>query len=113
MIGAIHLLKRPLVDLRLGMALMKDRRVPLRSKLTAALMGLAITGIVEFLEIPIEGVIAAVLPIFGITSDVMIDGAEAIAGPLLLATALLPHIAPRHIVEQIRAERAGKPMIDV
>jgi len=109
--------QRPLMDVKLGFALMLDRRVPLRSKLVAILLGLAATGLVEFLEIPVESIIAALVPILGIAGDVVIDGAELIAGPLLLANALLPFIAPRTIVERIRAERATgapkSPIVDI
>jgi len=114
------LFQRPLLDVKLGFALMCDRRVPLRSKLFAALLGFAITGIVEFLEVPVEGVLAAVVPILGIAGDFVLDGAELIAGPLLLANLLLPFIAPRATVERIRSERAAAaagtlkaPIIDI
>jgi len=119
MINAIRiprLFQHPLLDIKLGFALMRDRRVPLRSKLLAVLLGLGITGVVEFLEIPVESVLAMVLPVLGAMGDFMIDGAELIAGPLLLAHALLPFVAPRHVVEQVRVERAGAakaPIIDV
>jgi hypothetical protein len=96
-----------LVDLRLGFALMRDRRVPLRSKLLAALMGLGITGIVEFLELPIEGLLSVLLPVLGAAGDVVVDGVEIVAGPLLLANLLLPFVAPRDVVEIVRAERSG------
>ncbi len=112
-----RLLQRPLLDLKLGFALMRDGRVPMRSKLVAILMGLAVTGIVEFLELPVEGMLTMLLPILGVAGDVVIDGAELIAGPLLLANALLPFVAPRHVVDQIRSERATgapkSPIIDV
>jgi hypothetical protein len=112
MISAIRLprlLQRPLLDVKLGFALMRDRRVPLRSKVLATLLGLAITGIVEFLEIPLEGVLAMLLPVLGAMGDFVIDGAELVAGPLLLASALLPFVAPRPVVDQVRAERAPSP----
>jgi len=109
MIGAIHLpfLRRPLLDVRLGFALMRDRRVPLRSKVLALLIGLGITALVEVLEIPMEGILSVLLPILGAAGDVVIGGAEIIAGPLLLAGALLPFLAPRGVVEQIRSERSA------
>jgi len=120
MIGAIPIprfIRKPLLDVRLGFALMRDRRVPLRSKLLAFLLGLGVTGIVEFLEIPVEGILAALLPILGAAGDFVVDGAEIIAGPLLLANVLLPFLAPRHIVEQIRSERTAgtpkSPIIDI
>ena len=118
MTSAFRLFNKPLLDMKLGFALMRDGRVPLRSKFFALLLGLAITGIVELMEIPVEGIIAALVPLLGFAGDFVIDGAEAIAGPLLLANALLPFVAPHEIVERVRAERAtaGKakgPIIDV
>jgi hypothetical protein len=112
-----RLFQRPLLDVKLGFALMCDRRVPLRSKLTALLLGLAVIGLVEFFELPVEGLIATLLPILGMVGDIAIDGAELIGGPLLLANALLPFVAPRDIVEKIRSERATgapkSPIIDI
>jgi hypothetical protein len=119
-VAAIRLLRlgrRPLLDMRLGFALMRDRRVPLRTKLLAVLIGLAVTGLVEFLEIPFESILAALLPILGLAGDVVVDGAEIVAGPLLLANALLPFLAPREVVEHIRFERSTgnlkAPIIDI
>jgi hypothetical protein len=98
---------RKLIDVKFGFALMRDRRVPLRCKAGAFLIGLLLTGIVETLEIPVEGMLAAMLPVLGIAGDFAIDGAELVAGPILLAHILLPWIAPKDIVERIRAERTG------
>jgi len=113
MIGAAvripRLLRGSLHDVRLGFALMRDRRVPLRAKLLAILIGLAVTGLVEFLELPVEGILSILLPILGGVGDVVVDGAEMIAGPLLLASVLLPFLAPRDLVAQIRAERSASP----
>jgi len=123
MIGSIRiprLFGKPLLDIRLGFALMRDRRVPLRSKLVAILLGLAVTALVEFLELPVEALISMLLPVLGAAGDLVLDGAEIVAGPLLLANVLLPCLAPRPIVDQIRAERtscSGKtsksPIIDI
>ena len=46
------------------------------------------------------------LPFIGAAGDLALDGAEAVIGPVLIATLLLPHIASADIVRQIRAERA-------
>jgi len=123
MIGATirmpRLFQRSLLDVRLGFALMRDRRVPLRAKLLAILIGLALTGLVEFLELPVEGLLSMLLPILGDVGDVLVDGAEMIAGPLLLAGLLLPLLAPRDVVDQIRSERSAStpapkaPIIDI
>jgi hypothetical protein len=109
MIGAIRLpriFQHRLLDVKFGFALMRDHRVPLRAKVAATVLGLGITGLVEVLELPVEGILSMLLPILGAAGDVVMDGAELIAGPLLLASILLPFIAPRHIVDRIRSERA-------
>jgi len=42
------------------------------------------------LEIPVEGLLSILMPILGAMGDVVVDGAELVAGPLLLAGLLLP-----------------------
>jgi hypothetical protein len=119
MISAIRLprfFQHPILDVKFGFALMRDHRIPLRSKVIAVLMGLGITGLVEVLEIPVEGILSMLLPILGAMGDVVVDGAELVAGPLLLASLLLPFLAPRETVERIRSERAAgakSPVVDV
>ena len=112
MIGAIRLprlFQHPLLDMKLGFALMRDGRIPLRSKLLAFLLGFAVTGVVEFLELPIESVLSMLLPLIGIAGDVVLDGAELVAGPLLLANLLLPFVAPRDLVNRVLSERSPQP----
>ena len=104
-----RLLQTPILDMKLGFALMRDRRIPLRSKVFSLFLGLAVTGLVEFLELPVEGILSTLLPILGLAGDAVLDGAELVAGPLLLANLLLPFLAPRSLVDQIRAERAAAP----
>lgn len=94
------------MNMQLGYALLRDRRVPIRAKLIALGIGAATVGAIELLQLPVEGVIAALLPFIGAAGDLALDGAEAIIGPVLIATLLLPHLAPADIVRQIRAERA-------
>src|SRR4029077_14436872 len=96
----------PLLNMQLGYALLRDRRVPIRTKLIALGIGAAAIGAIELLQLPVEGVIAALLPFIGAAGDLVLDSAEAVIGPVLIATILLPHIAPADIVRQIRAERA-------
>jgi len=92
------------MNMTLGYALLRDRRVPIRSKLIALGIGAATVGAIELLQLPIEGVVAAVLPLIGVAGDFALDGAEAVLGPLLIATLILPHLAPVDLVRQIRAE---------
>jgi len=90
----------------LGYALLRDRRVSTRSKLVAMGIGIAVMGFIELLQIPFESVFALILPVAGAAGDIAIDGAEAVIIPVLVATLLLPQLAPAPIVQQIRAERA-------
>jgi hypothetical protein len=92
------------MNMTLGYALLRDRRVPIRAKLIALGIGAAGVGAIELLQLPVEGVVAALLPLIGAAGDLALDGAEAVIGPVLIATLLLPHLAPPDLVQQIRAE---------
>jgi hypothetical protein len=94
------------MNIQLGYALLRDPRVSLRPKLIALAIGAAGVGLIELLQIPLESAFALILPVAGIAGDVVLDGAEAVIGPVLVATLLLPYLAPATIVQQIRAERA-------
>ena len=91
----------------LGYALLRDRRISLRPKLMALGAGLATVTVIEFLQIPLESVFAFLLPVAGAAGDIALDGAEAVVGPVLIATLLMPHLVPADIVQQLRAERGG------
>jgi hypothetical protein len=92
----------------LGYALLRDRRVSLRPKLVALGAGLVVMGAIQVLQIPFESILAFVLPGVGAAGDVALDGAEAVVVPVLVATLLMPHLAPRSIVEELRAEHATR-----
>ena len=92
------------MNMTLGYALLRDRRVPIRTKLIALGIGAAGVGAIELLQLPLEGVLAALLPLVGAAGDLTLDGAEAVIGPVLIATLLLPHLAPADLVRQVRAE---------
>jgi hypothetical protein len=91
----------------LGYALLRDRRVPLCPKLVALAMGFVAAGLIELLQIPLESVFALLLPVVGVAGDIAVDGAEAVIVPVLVATLLMPYLAPPSIVRQLRAERAA------
>jgi hypothetical protein len=95
------------MNIALGFVLLRDRRVPIRTKLIALGIGAAAVGAVELLELPVEGIVAALLPFIGAAGDLALDGAEAVIGPVLIATLLLPYLAPADLVRQIRAETQG------
>jgi hypothetical protein len=67
--------------MQLDYALLRDRRLPIRTKLIALGIGAAAIGAIELLQLPVEGVIAALLPFIGATGDLVLDSAEAIIGP--------------------------------
>lgn len=92
----------------LGYALLRDQRVSLRPKFMALGAGLVVMGAIQVLQIPLESVLAFVLPGVGAAGDVALDGAEAVVLPVLVATLLMPHLAPRRIVEELRAEHATR-----
>ena len=92
------------MDIKLGWKLLKDNRVPIRAKLTALGIGAVCVAALEALELPLDAVLAAILPLVGITGDIALDGAEAIFGPVLIATMLLPYMVAPPLVRQIRAE---------
>lgn len=105
-------------DVRLGYALLCDRRVPLRAKLTAFAIGVAIVAVAEVMELPVEEIIA-LIPVFGVLGDITFAGMEMVVGPMLIASLLLPYLTPGTIVDRIRRERdphsnpPEKPIIDV
>jgi hypothetical protein len=95
------------IDPRLGLKLLRDSRVPIRSKLIALGIGAATIAGIEILQLPAEGIIAALLPFVGAAGDLALDGAEALIGPVVIATLILPKIAPAAIVRQI-SDEAGR-----
>jgi hypothetical protein len=95
------------MDIQLGYRLLRDHRVPARPKLIALAIGAAVVGFIELLQLPLESIFALILPVVGLAGDVVFDGAEGVIGTVLVATLLMPHLAPAPIVQQIRAERAS------
>jgi hypothetical protein len=50
------------VNVQLGYALLRDRRIPLRTKLIALAIGAAVAGFTELLQIPLESLFVVILP---------------------------------------------------
>lgn len=97
---AIRTARRP-IDITLGFALFRDRRIPLGKKLLALTLGIVGMVLIQVLEIPLEFLTVIFASPFGLEDDL-----EALVWPLLLACSLLPHLAPRGLVDTLRAERA-------
>jgi hypothetical protein len=87
------------------MALFRDRRVPVSTKVAALGVGFVLMLVVQALEFPLEAVLAAILPLVGLVFDVAFDGLEFIALPLIFGAILITHMAPRQLVDAIRSGR--------
>lgn len=96
-----------LLDIKLGFAMLKDGRVPFRSKLLAVGIGAGLMALLIGMELPLEWFLAIVLPVIGLVAGALTDGLEAVIGTLGAAALLLPHLAPKLLTRQIRNERAG------
>ena len=92
------------LDVKFGVALLRDRRVPVKSKLLALGIGLGLLALLMAFELPIEAIVTFLAP-FLLPVDFVLDGAELVALPLLFMALSLAYVAPRAIVDQIRAER--------
>ncbi len=97
--------KRPLIDIGLGLALLRDRRVPLARKALALLLGAAAVFALISLEVPVETILGILLNVPGVGLDMVVDGLEVIAGPILFGALFLIRVAPPAVVEQIKGER--------
>lgn len=99
-----RLARRGLLDWRLGLTLMRDGRVPMRTKGLALGLGAVLMTCLVALEVPLEGVLALAVPLLGTMVDLTADGAEELLGTLVLAAILLPWLTPRALLAEIRAE---------
>ena len=95
------------LDIKLGFAMLKDRRVSIRSKLTALGLGAGLIALLIGLEVPLEAILAVTVPVVGLVVDALTDSMEAVIGTLGIAAILLPHLAPKLLSQQFRNERAG------
>lgn len=99
------------IDLKLGLRLLRDNRVPVKCKLSGLALGVGAVLVLEILELPLQTALWLLLPVVGMAADFALDGLELLAGPLLVAALTLPYLAPREIVEQIRAEGQPQPQV--
>ncbi|RYX86711.1 hypothetical protein EON83_00600 [bacterium] len=95
------------LDWKLGLRLLRDRRVPAAAKVLSLVLGLSSLFVLEVLELPIQTALALLVPVLGLAADFAVDGIELLAVPFFVATLLLPFIAPRELVERVRRE--GEP----
>lgn len=89
-------------DPRLGFRLIRDRRVSVGLKALSLALGLGVTVGLEALEVPLESILAAMMPVLGIGLDVAIAGTEIVALPIVFGAVLLTYLAPKATVEAVR-----------
>jgi hypothetical protein len=73
--------------------MLRDRNMSAGTKVLALALGVALTGGVVALELPLETIVGFFLPAIGVVTDALFDGAEMILGPLLFASMIMPHLA--------------------
>lgn len=105
-----HVGENKLFDVKLGSALLKDRRVAIGTKSMAMALGIALVMLIDTLELPFEAVLAFLMPLVGMGINIAVDGLEYVAGSLLFAALLIPHLTPKALVQKIRGERTGEPI---
>ncbi|MES2460309.1 MAG: hypothetical protein V4671_06985 [Armatimonadota bacterium] len=96
-----------LLDFKMGVSLLRDRRVSAGTKLLALGIGVGLTMLLEVFEMPLETLVAVVLPGVGLAANFAMDGLEAVLCPLLFAALALPHLAPKPVAAEARALRRG------
>lgn len=92
-----HAKKSGALNAKLGFALFKDPRIPISSKLLALSIGVTLTGLLLAIEVPLELILALFVPFVGGGLDLVIDGAEIILFPMLIACLVLPGIARKKV----------------
>jgi hypothetical protein len=100
-----------LFDLRLGFALFKEKRTPVGAKMSALVLGAVAMMGWNLLELPVEALMAFLLPFVGMVFQVAWNGLETVIGSLLFASLILPRIAPQALVHQVRTGQAEPVLV--
>ena len=98
------------LDWKLGLRLMRDRRVSASTKALAVGLGIGAMAVLQVLELPVESALALLVPVLGFAGDLALDGIEAVAVPFLVSTLLLPFLAPAAVVAELRGETEPQPV---
>jgi hypothetical protein len=107
--AAEHAVKRDIgegkaIDPKLGAKLFKDKRVPVGKKVLALFLGVVAIGVAEVLDFPLEAILAPILGLLSIPLEITSEAIEYTVGVLAIGATLLPHLAPKPLVQQIREE---------
>ena len=99
-----HAHRRGWIDIKLGIALMRDQRVSILTKLAAIASGAALTAVFVALEVPLEAIVGALLPLLGLVFDIAFDGIEFLVLPIVIGSVVIRWLAPKHVVESLRSQ---------
>jgi hypothetical protein len=102
--GRNHTGEGKAIDPKFGAQLFKDKRIPVSKKLLSLFLGFVAIGISEVLDFPLEAILAPILGLFSIPLEIASEGIEYTIGVLAIGATLLPHLAPKPLVQQIRDE---------
>ena len=95
-----HVRRGGMFDAKYGFALFKDRSVPITAKATALAIGVALTALLMAVEAPLELLLGIFLPFIGEAADMLVDGAEFVIFPILIACMVLPRLVAQQRVAQ-------------
>lgn len=98
------------LDWKLGLRLLRERRVAPSTKLLSLGLGIGALVLLNALEFPAASALALLVPVLGFAGDLALEGVELLAVPFFVATLALPHLAPRELVEQVRATMHPQPV---
>jgi hypothetical protein len=102
--GKKHTGEGKAIDPKFGVKLFKDKRVPVSKKIFALVLGVAAIGVAEVLDFPLEVILAPILGLLSIPLEITSEAIEYTVGVLAIGATLLPHLAPKPLVQQIREE---------
>ena len=100
-------------DVKYGFALFRDRNVPVTSKLLALTIGVALTGFLMAIEAPVEILLGIFLPFIGEAADLLVDGAEVILFPIVIACLVLPRLVRQPVYVQPAVVTSPGEIIDM
>ncbi len=92
-----------ILEIGKGFQLFRSRQIAMTTKFGAFSVGALLTALLVMLEAPIETIVGVLLPP-AIAVDMVVDGAEVIILPLLIAAAVLPHLVRKSERRLVRVD---------
>jgi hypothetical protein len=103
--GKNHTGEGKAIDPKFGVKLFKDKRVPVGKKILALFLGFLAIFVADLLGISLATVLFPILAALDAVEFVS-EGLEFTVGILAMSATLLPHLAPKPLVRQIREENS-------